>query len=130
MGAKFLSGSIRKLAIGGVAFRVAADANLSMPVSEWEVTSVPTSGTNLRKMTRRSVNIEGLVLIVDSDELALLKGFAESLDNVTLAVTNAAGDTLRGEGGIHIDTFETEENRCTVNLLPSAGWTTAIGEVS
>lgn len=130
MGAKFISGSIRKCAIGGVAFRVAADANLSMPLSEWEVTSVPTSGTNLKKMVRRSVNVEGLVLILDSDEAALIKGFAESLPNVTLSVTNAAGDTLRAEGGVNIDSFETEENRATVNLLPSAGWTTAIGEVS
>jgi hypothetical protein len=39
-----------------------------------------------------------------------------------LAWTNAAGDTYRTTGIIHYETYETEENRCTVTLLPREPW--------
>jgi len=130
MAAKNAFGSIRKVTISGIAFNVAADSNVTMPVSEWETTSIPTSGPSVRKMTRRSLNAEGLVLVTNSDELTLLKALAESLDDLALALTNAAGDTLRAQGTINIDSHETEEGRTTINLLPIGVWTTSIGEVS
>jgi hypothetical protein len=130
MAAKNVFGSIRKATIGGVAFNASTDCNLTFPVSEWETTSVPTSGASVRKMVRRSVNVEGLVLITNTDDLVLLKALAESLDNVTLAVTNAAGDTMRSEGAINIENHETEEGRTTVHLLPVVAWTSSVGEVS
>jgi hypothetical protein len=131
MTAKNISGSIRKLALSGIAFNVAADSNVSMPGSGWENSNVPTSGPNMRKMTKRSIDADGLVVIANADDLAALKTLAEQLDPFTMSVTNAAGDTLRNTGTINIDTHESEENRVTIKLLPETNdWTTSVGEVS
>lgn len=130
MAGKNIAGSIRKVAIGGITFNTAGDANANMPTSGWENTNVPSSGINMRKMVRRSQTIEGLVLLTNADELSQLKIFAESLDNITLAITTAAGDTYRADGTINIESHESEENRTTVHLLPVEDWTPAVGEVS
>lgn len=130
MAAKNVHGSIRKVTIGGIAFNAAADTNLTMPVSEWETTLIPTAGAPARKMVRRALAVEGLVLITNTDERVLLKALAESLDDVSLAVTNQAGDTMRATGSINIESHETEEGRTTVHLLPVSDWTDSVGEVS
>lgn len=131
MAAKNISGSIRKLALSGIAFNVAADSNVSMPVSGWENSNVPTSGPNMRKMTKRSIDADGIVVIANADDLAQLKTLAEQMTSFTMSVTNAAGDTLRNTGTINIDTHESEENRVTIKLLPDTNdWTTSVGEVA
>ena len=130
MAARDIAGSIRKATIAGIAYRVAADSNATMPLSNYETTTVPTSGTNMFKMTRRSKNVEGLVLITNADERAALVAEANSLTVITLAVTNAAGDTDRATGKINIENHETEENRTAIQLLPEGDWTTSVAEVS
>jgi len=130
MGAKNISGSIRKVVIGGISFNVAGDANLNMPTSGWENSNVASSGSNMRKMVRRSQNIENCVLLTNADERVQLQAMADSLDDLTLAVTNAAGDTYRADGTINIEGSESEENRTTVHLLPRDEWTPSVGEVS
>jgi hypothetical protein len=79
-------------------------------------------------MVRRSNNIEGLVLGCNEDEVALLKSLAESLTPITLAVGNAAGDMKRAQGSINIESLESEECRCAVQLLPEEDWSIAIAE--
>jgi hypothetical protein len=130
MAARDISGSIRNVAINGIAYRVAADCNLTMPLSGYETTTVPSSGSNMFKMVKRSRIVEGLVLLTNQDERAQLQIEAETLSTYTLAVTNAAGDTARATGKINIENHETEENRTTVHLLPEDDWTTSVAEVS
>jgi hypothetical protein len=130
MAAKDIAGSIRKCVVNGISYRVAADCNLTMPLSGYETTTVPSSGSNMFKMVKRSRNIEGLVLLTNADERAQLKAEAETISTYTLAVTNAAGDTARATGKINIENHETEENRTTVHLLPEDDWQDAVAEVS
>jgi hypothetical protein len=130
MTARRIAGSIRKVSLNGTVFDVMADSNTSMPPSSWENSNIPTSGSNMRKMVRRSQDVEGLVLACTVDDLAALKLIADSLDNITMAVTNAAGDTLRAEGTINMESHESEENRTAVQLLPVGEWTPSIAEVS
>jgi len=130
MGAKNISGTLRSVTIGGVLFQPAGDVNANMPTSAWEIENVPTSGTNMRKMTRRSQTIEGVVLIVNADEHQVVKAFAESLDDVTLAVATQAGDVYRAGGTVHLESYESEELRLTVHLLPRAGWDKSTAEIS
>jgi outer membrane lipopolysaccharide assembly protein LptE/RlpB len=130
MAARRIAGSIRQVSLAGTVFHVMADSNISMPPSAWENSNIPTSGPNMRRMVRRSQNIEGLVLACTADDLAALKLISESLDNITMSVTNAAGDTLRAEGTVNLESHETEENRTAVQLLPENEWTTSVAEVS
>jgi hypothetical protein len=130
MAARRIAGSIRQVSLAGTVFHVMADSNISMPPSGWENSNIPTSGPNMRKMVRRSQNIEGLVLACTVDDLAALRLISESLDDITMSVTNAAGDTLRAEGTINLESHESEENRTAVQLLPVGEWTTSVAEVS
>jgi hypothetical protein len=130
MSAKDIAGTIRKVMINGTVYRVPADVNATIMISGYENSNVPTSGKNMRKMVRRSRNVEGMTLILNTDELIELKGISEQLANVTLGFTLAAGDTFRASGTIELESIETEEGRATVTLLPENDWTPSVGEVS
>lgn len=129
MAAKDIAGSIRKVSVNGIVYRTAADCNITMPISNYETTAVPSSGDNMLKMVKRALNLEGLVLITNADERAQLKLEAESLGTYTLSVSNAAGDTDRAVGKINIESHETEENRTAIQMIPVNDWTTSVAEI-
>lgn len=120
---KKISGSIRKCTVEGVAFDVAADANLTHVFTIYENSMVPTSGNGMRKMTKRIPSIEGLVLVCDANERLVLKDFAEGLDDVKVTVTLASGDSYRCEGTVEIENNESEENRTSCAIHPRGDWT-------
>ena len=76
-GAGDSSGSIRKVAIAGVTYSVAADCDVTFQPSEYKNDVVPTSGNNLRKMVRQSRDITGLVITANSQEVDALRQIAE-----------------------------------------------------
>ena len=118
-----VAGSIRKFTIEGVSYDVAADANFSETFTAWENSMVATSGRAMRKMTKRILTVEGVVLMTDADQRLALKDFAESLDDLKITYTNAAGDSYRGEGTVEIENNETEENRTSCTIHPRGDWT-------
>jgi hypothetical protein len=118
-----IAGSNRKLTIEGVSYEIAADANFSEMISSFENSMIPTSGSNMRKMIKRVNTVEGVVLVTDADERIALKSVADSIDDVKLSYTNAAGDTYKATGAIEVETNETEENRTNCILLPRGDWT-------
>jgi len=129
MAAKFIGGTPRSVSIDLVDYDVMADTNITEMVSPYENTSVPTSGRNLRKMTKRSTSREGLVLGTDADEKTNLVAISVSADNVQLSYTNAAGDTYRAKGWIEVENNETEESRTAVQMHPETDWALSVGEV-
>lgn len=121
--ARKIAGSNRKLTIEGVSYDVAADSNFSEMISSFENSMIPTSGKNMRKMMKRVNTREGVVLITDADERIALKSISESVDDIKLSYTNAAGDEFKAEGTIEVEANETEENRTNCILLPRGDWT-------
>lgn len=120
-----VSGSIRKLILDGIAFNAPGDVNLSEMGGKFENEAVPHTGGNLIKKTLRAEIVEGLVLIVDTNEKGLLREFSERIEPFPMSYVNAAGNTRRSVAGgtINFDTFETEENRATITLIPLSDWT-------
>jgi hypothetical protein len=118
-----ISGSNRAFTIEGISFRVAADANFTEMISQFENSMVPTSGRAMRKMVKRILTREGIVLVTNADERQLLIDFAESLDDLKISYTNAAGDQYKCEGTIEIENNETEENRTSCQVHPRDRWT-------
>lgn len=116
-------GSIRGFSVDGIPFRVAGDANFSRKPTNVENTAVPTSGNAMMKKTKIVPTLEGATLIVNTNELAALKNFSESLDKFTIGYQNAAGDRFRCIGQIQIDSHESEEGRAAVIVLPEGDWT-------
>jgi hypothetical protein len=120
--AKDISGTIRKVTLDGVTYNVAADANITEVGSAYQNESVPTSGQNMRKMTKRSENREGIDLIVNGDERDNLKMLAERVDDFPMSYETAAGDIYRATGWIEFESRETQDNKATVQLLPRDNW--------
>ena len=118
-----VAGTIRSVTIGGLPFNVAADANLSVILTGWENSRIPHSGGSMRKMIKRVRRVEGIVLVIGGTDRDNLARFAESSVDITLAFEDAAGNNYHAVGSIEFETWETEENRCTVALDPENEWT-------
>lgn len=128
MTARNLSGSIRSVEIDGVAYNVMADADAAQAVSEFENTATATSGDNMMKMVKRALTYEGIDLATNADERVALQAIASSLEDVTLAFTNAANDRYVATGRINVEANQTADNKTTVILLPRNQWQPVIGQ--
>jgi hypothetical protein len=117
-----LAGTIRKVTLDGIAFDAMADTNVSETGSQWEVSGVPTSGRNMKKMVRRPETRESIVLACNGAEREVLKELAERIDDFPMSYTTAGNDVYRCTGFIEFETRETEENRATIQLIPRDQW--------
>ena len=120
--AKDISGSIVKVAINGVTYRAAADADISLAGGLFKNEAIATSGGNFRKMTKQVEEAKSVVLIVNGDEKAVLKGLCEGLAQITLAFTTAAGDSYKATGWINFDSWTTQESKATLSMFPIDKW--------
>lgn len=117
-----VTGTLRKVTLDGVTFDVMADTNVSEIGNAWQNEGVPTSGRNIRKMTRRVEAREGVVLACNGAERELIKALADRTDDFPMSYETAAGDVYRAVGFIEFENRETEEGRATVQLIPRNGW--------
>lgn len=117
-----VSGTIRKLTLDGITFDVMADTNITETGGPFENENIPTSGRNIRKMTRRPENREGVVVAANGAERQTLRTLSQRTDDFPMSYTTAAGDVYRGQGGIEFENRETEENRASLQLLPVGEW--------
>ncbi len=114
------SGTIKKVTIAGVTFEVSADSNAARsPGSEKE--GVPSSGKATIKVTKKPAIVEGIVVIADEDEQSTLLSIHNSNEKISMSYTTAANRTFRNTGTISIDTFESEENRVALTMIPTTG---------
>jgi hypothetical protein len=116
------AGTIRKVTLDGISFDAMADTNISEVGSAFANENVPTSGRNLRKMTKRSENREGVVLAANGAEREVLKELAERTTDFPMSYETAGGDVYRATGGIEFENRETEELRASIQMLPRLGW--------
>lgn len=117
------SGSIRKFSIDTIGFDVAADANLSGLLSQYENSKIPTSGPAMTKKMKRVPTIESIVLITDGPSKDTLRALNEQLADVSFSVEYASGDIWKADGTFNIESDESEENRTTISLHPTGRWT-------
>ena len=113
------SGSIRKLVLNGVSYDVPGSANLKFNLSSFEIEGIPTSGKTMFKMTRRVPSIEGVEINATPAEAENLRALSESLADITISIELADGSVYKGTGKINFESFETEENKCTLMLIPA-----------
>jgi hypothetical protein len=125
--AKDIAGSIRKVTLDGVTYDAAADTNISEVGSAYQNESVPAPGRNMRKMTKRAENREGIVLLCNASERDALKALADRTTDFPMSYETAAGDVYRATGWIEFENRETEENRASVQMHPRKSWQSFIG---
>ena len=112
------SGTLRGVVFDGLTFRVPADINVSLNLSEYENENVPTSGRSVQKKTLRSPDAEGVVLITNPIEQETLRELAARLEAFPISATLADGSVWRTTGNINFENIETQENRSTVKIMP------------
>lgn len=117
-----VAGTLRRVTLDGVTFDVPADVNVTEVGSGFLNESIPSSGRNMRKMTKRAQNREGVVVLCNGAERELLQELAERLSDFPMSYETAGGDVYRAIGGIEFESRETEENRAAIQLLPRNGW--------
>jgi hypothetical protein len=110
------------VSINGTTFLAAGDVDLSAIMSNYEVEGIPTSGNPVFKYTKRTQTVTGNSLILGGDELEELRNVADSQTEVTLAFTVAQGNAYQSTGRIMLNEWTTAENRCDVDMIPSAPW--------
>jgi hypothetical protein len=113
-----ISGTIRKVTLNGVTYRVPMDVNLTFNRSAYETEGIPSTGNTMMKKILRMPTVEGCVLLTNPEEAERLNSLAESIDNFTMSFELADGSIYRGNGQINYENWETEENRSTVTLIP------------
>lgn len=116
------SGTLKSVVIDGTSFDVVADTNVTEIGSNIESESIPSSGRNMRKITKRAENREGIVLICNDGERPLLKALAETEEDFAMSYTTSSGSVYVAEGWIQFETRETQENRATIQMHPRNGW--------
>jgi hypothetical protein len=119
-------GSALKFTIEGQSFRLAADVNITKILNTFANEMVPSSGEAMLKKTKRIPTGEGFVLLVNSEEAEDLEAFADSINDLKISYTNAAGDEFKCEGIIEFENLESEEGRAAVQVHPRAKWTSII----
>jgi hypothetical protein len=113
-----ISGTIRKVTLTGVTYRIPADVNLTFNLSPYETEGIASTGKTMFKKVLRMPTIENLILLTNPLEAEALKDLAVGIDSFTQAIEMADGSVYRGNGQINYENWETEENRSTLTLIP------------
>ena len=117
-----LSGTLKSVVLDGIPFDVAADTNVTEIGSNVESESIPSSGRNMRKMTKRPENREGVTLLCNDAERVLIKELAERTVDFPMSYETAGGSVYSCNGYIEFESRETQENKATIQMLPRVGW--------
>jgi hypothetical protein len=113
------TGTVNRVIINGVSYDVPADINITFNRSGFTVEGIPTSGKTIMKYTRRVQTQESVILMTSPQEMEDLNNVAESLADVTVAVELADGSTYRTTGRINYESYESEEGRSTLTIIPA-----------
>lgn len=115
-----VSGSIRKVLIGGISFNAAADGSPArMP--EAEIEGIRHTGGVEKKITLANGAVESLKIICDDTNYEILKGFMLGIENVPMSYEKADGTVLRATGFIALDNHESADNNVDVTMTPETG---------
>ena len=115
-------GSIRKVTLDGVTFAAMASANIKEIGSSYLNDAIPTSGKNVRKMTKRADIREGIELALNGAERDYVSALADRTDNFPMSYETASGDVYRTVGWIEFESMETEEGKATIKMIPEDKW--------
>ena len=111
-----ISGTLRKVTIDGTTFDVMADTNVTEMGSGYLNEAIPTSGRNIRKITKQANIREGIIIACNGEERDLLEKLNDRTTDFSMSYETAGGDVYRATGWISFENRETEENRATVQM--------------
>lgn len=117
-------GTIRKVTLDGPSYDVPADVDVTETGSGFENSLIATSGRNFLKQVKRAEIREGVVLLLNDQEMDVLTALAEQQTPFPMSYQTAGGSTKRATGWIEFTNRTTAEGRATLILLPQGKWST------
>lgn len=125
---KQFSGSTRTISFKGVAYGIAADADITSTLSKWEKEVMMTSGKPMIKRTLVNQAKKGIDVLANGDEKEELKDLADSTDSIKVVVTDAAGNEYHCSATIMLGESTSQDNKVPVEVYPLDGdWTFVSG---
>ena len=113
------SGTIRKVTLDGLPLFPAADVNVTLNLSPFEIEGIPSSGATMYKMTIRSPNAESIPILAEPVVQDIIRELSERLTSFPMTLTLADNSVYRTVGRINFENVETEENRANIMLIPN-----------
>lgn len=112
------TGTLNRVVLNGVTYDVPADINLTFNRSSFTIEGIATSGKTINKYTRRVQTVENLILMTSPAEMETLNDLSETLADATVAFELADGSTYRTTARINFESYESEEGRSTITIIP------------
>lgn len=119
-----VSGTLRKVLLNGDSFDIPPDVDVSEMGGPFEVEMLPSTGKNMKKMTRRTETRENVVLFVDAAQRDVLRALSAQVETFPMSYQTADGTIYRCTGAIEFPARTTADNRATINMLPEGIWDT------
>lgn len=116
------AGTLRKAMVDGLSYDIMADADITEIPSNILNDTIPTSGRNLRKMTKRSETREAFTIACNPAEQAILKAQSEDTASVPLSYTKADGSKYTCTGWIEVESVTTMDFKATLKMYPETTW--------
>ena len=117
------TGTPEKLMIDGVTYDMFGDTNITFNPTKFEREGIATTGKTVQKTTKRVKTKEGVTIAASSSELEILTEKSDSLASKTFSVTYADMSVWRAVGQFNIESWESEEGRATIQIIPDGDWT-------
>ncbi len=115
-------GTLRSVTIAGPSYPVAADADISVDFTEFNVEGIATSDTPIFKYTKKTETAETIPLMLSMDQLQELRDLFAAQRDVTIGFTTANDALVTSTGRFSLGKWTSAEGRCETTLIPVAPW--------
>lgn len=113
-----ISGSLQKLIVNGVTYRIHGDSDSTNKIGKYENEAMATTGDNIIKKTIRAQIKEGIDVACNRAEMEILKSVSDSTDEVPLVLVYADGSKDIGSGTINLGDWSSMDNKASISLIP------------
>jgi hypothetical protein len=114
------AGSLRGFQVDGIAYGVAADANVAKnPTIEKE--GLRHSGGNMVKRTLMSGDYEAIKLTITPSEFATLEAQAEAIGFVPVSLVWADGTVFSSPAEVNLGPYQSDDSSCELSAIPESG---------
>lgn len=119
-----VTGTLTALVLDGIRLNVFGDTDGTQAGGNFEVSELPTSGINVKKMVKMAGKVTGVSSYTTAVQHDLLSELNDRIKNFTIRFTDAEGNTYRGIGFINYQGRTQADSKSTLDLIPenSAGF--------
>jgi len=116
-------GTIKKFVIDGTTYDVSADSKAGFTTTKYKKEGQATTGDTLFKYTKQVQVVKGIDAMLTPKQKESLSAKADSLADVTMAISLIDGSVYRGTGRVEMGEWDSDTGKCPIDLIPKSDWT-------